>query len=49
LPIKQNIRKHREEAHLTWKIFAFWPESRDSSLQWEFAEVLRQTLPESKA
>ena len=26
------------------KMFAFRPESSDSSLQWEFAEVLRQHI-----
>ena len=35
---------YRGEAPLTRKIFAFWPESSDSSLQWEFAEVLQQNI-----
>ena len=35
---------YRGEASLTRKIFAFWPESSDSSLQWEFAEVLQQNI-----
>ena len=35
---------YRGETPLTRKIFAFWPESRDSSLQWEFAEALRQNI-----
>lgn len=30
----------RGDAPLSRKMFAFWPEARDSSLQWEFAEVL---------
>ena len=34
----------RGDASMTRKIFAFWPESRDSSLQWEFAEALRQNI-----
>ncbi len=34
----------RGAAALTRKIFAFWPESSDSSLQWEFAEALRQNI-----
>ena len=29
---------------MTRKMFAFWPESSDSSLQWEFAEALRQNI-----
>ena len=29
---------------MTRKMFAFWPESSDSSLQWEFAEVLRENI-----
>jgi hypothetical protein len=35
---------YRGEVPLTRKIFAFWPESSDSSLQWEFAEALRQNI-----
>lgn len=35
---------YRGEAPLTRKIFAFWPESSDSSLQWEFAEALQQNI-----
>ena len=35
---------YRDEVPLTRKIFAFWPESSDSSLQWEFAEELRQNI-----
>ena len=35
---------YRGDAPLTRKIFAFWPESSDSSLQWEFAEALRQNI-----
>ena len=35
---------YRGGAPLTRKIFAFWPESSDSSLQWEFAEALRQNI-----
>ena len=34
----------RGDTPLTRKIFAFWPESSDSSLQWEFAEALRQNI-----
>ena len=32
------------DAPLTRKMFAFWPEKSDSSLQWEFAEALRQHI-----
>ena len=35
---------YRGDAPMTRKIFAFWPESSDSSLQWEFAEALRQNI-----
>ena len=35
---------YRGDTPLTRKIFAFWPESSDSSLQWEFAEVLRENI-----
>ena len=35
---------YRGEVPLTRKIFAFWPENSDSSLQWEFAEALRQNI-----
>ncbi len=35
---------YRGDAPLTRKIFAFWPESSDSSLQWEFTETLRQNI-----
>ena len=35
---------YRGEVPLTRKIFAFWPESSDSSLQWEFADALRQNI-----
>ena len=35
---------YRGEVPLTRKIFAFWPESSDSSLQWEFTETLRQNI-----
>lgn len=35
---------YRGDVPLTRKIFAFWPESSDSSLQWEFTEALRQNI-----
>ena len=35
---------YRGDTPLTRKIFAFWPESSDSFLQWEFAEVLRENI-----
>ena len=35
---------YRGDAPMTRKVFAFWPESSDSSLQWEFAEALRQSI-----
>ena len=35
---------YRGEVPLTRKIFAFWPESSDSSLQWELTETLRQNI-----
>ena len=35
---------YRGDTPLTRKIFAFWPESSDSSLRWEFAEVLRENI-----
>ncbi len=35
---------YRGDTRLARKIFAFWPESSDSSLQWEFAEALRQNI-----
>ena len=35
---------YRGDVPMTRKMFAFWPESSDSSLQWEFADVLRQNI-----
>ena len=35
---------YRGEVPLIRKIFAFWPESSDSSLQWEFTETLRLNI-----
>ena len=35
---------YRGDVPLTRKIFAFWPETSDSSLQWEFTEALRQNV-----
>lgn len=32
------------DAPMTRKMFAFWPKSSDSSLQWEFAALLRQNI-----
>ncbi len=34
----------RNGSPLTRKMYAFWPESVDSSLQWEFAEAVRQSF-----
>lgn len=34
----------RGGAPLTRKMFAFWPESSDSSLQWEFTQVLHRVI-----
>ena len=35
---------YRGDAPMARKMFAFWPKSSVSSLQWEFAEVLRQNI-----
>lgn len=34
----------RGDAPLTRRMFAFWPESSDSSLQWEFTQVLHRII-----
>lgn len=34
----------RGEQQMTRRMFAFWPESRDSSLQWEFTQILHRVM-----
>ncbi len=34
----------RDDRQVTRKMFAFWPESSDSSLQWEFTEILHRAI-----
>ena len=38
------VPMYRGDAPMTRKIFAFWPESSDSSLQREFTETLRRSI-----
>ena len=38
------IPLYRGDASMTRKMFAFWPESSDSSLQREFTETLRRNI-----